>query len=839
MAEAQLQIKVVTQGLPGVNKLEGSVNKLNAAANKVQGSVPKAANSIKSFGRASATASGGVKALGASIAATLAPLVSIAAVAAAAGKAINVAFERSAAEQKLRNFTSSTEEYEVALGLAAQTSEKFGLSQTEALTSLADMNSRLRGLGFGLKEVSEIQQGFQAIVLQSGTSAEDAAGAFLQLSQALGSGRLQGDELRSILERMPTLAQRIADSMGVSTGKIRELGAEGKLTSDLIQKALAEAAASSDGLGNKLTESQVAMKAFGQAADQAFAVVGETLGPIVVKAVEAATFATRELSEWWEYLAANVFPQVQAAIAPLQEAFANAFSGDELQIVINLMQNGMLLAIQGATNALGMMSQILAGVINGFKALTNNPVFEFIADQVGRLADMLGLTGSKVDEFKEKQKGATDEIAKGVEGYSQMPEKIEDAKGAQKELTASLKEADVVAKNKLATLDQELKLGNARLAAEKAINNVLLQQAERKLKNAKSADEQIAAAKAIYDLTLQQAKIEYETSLAAIDAMVRKAELAAEAVQLKYQEVQAAVALAEAEGVANEAHYKALEAQGAAVQQAQKMLEITTLVADEQRQAAEAVYQGAQETARAAFEQNKVWQATEGAANAAGGFASNMSQGADAAERAAAAMSQMQAMSNSIKPGPMAQGGSNVKISGTASIEGLSEEALNAAGGLDNILSKTAGTEWWSAQRNWNEFVDKAQAAQNQLDEAAGAMTRATEQAELDAKALEYASAGFTQASGILSSYSRSFVNNARNAQMSNAMSTYGGSGGGSVNPQVNIQTGPVTQMDGTNYVTQGDLQAATSSAAQQGANMALSQLQNNPGVRRSVGVGR
>ena len=112
--------------------------------------------------------------------------------------------------------------------------------------------------------------------------------------------------------------------------------------------------------------------------------------------------------------------------------------------------------------------------------------------------------------------------------------------------------------------------------------------------------------------------------------MVRKAELAAEAVQLKYQEVQAAVALAEAEGVANEAHYKALEAQGAAVQQAQKMLEITTLVADEQRQAAEAVYQGAQETARAAFEQNKVWQATEGAASAAGGFASNMSQGADA-----------------------------------------------------------------------------------------------------------------------------------------------------------------------------------------------------------------
>ena len=805
MAEAQLQIKVVTQGLPGVDKLNASIDKLNTAANKVQGSVPKATNNIKAFGRASATASSGVKALGVSLAATLAPLVSIAAVAAAAGKAINVAFERSAAEQKLRNFTSSTEEYEVALALAAQTSEKFGLSQTEALTSLADMNSRLRGLGFGLKEVSELQQGFQAIVLQSGTSAEDAAGAFLQLSQALGSGVLQGDELRSILERMPLLTQNIADSMGVSTGEIKALGAEGKLTSDIIYKALSEAAAGSDALGNKLSESQVAMKAFGQAADQAFAVVGETLGPIVVKAVEAATFATRELAKWWEYLAANVFPQVQAAIAPLQEALAGAFNGDELQIVINLMQNGMLLAIQGATAALANMSQILALVINGFKALTDNPVFEFIADQVGRLANQLGLTGSKVNEFKENQKGATDEIAKGVDKYSQMPEKIEDAKGAQKELTASLKEADAVAQSKLATLDQELKLGNARLAAEKAINGVLLQQAERRLSDAKSAEEQIKYAQQVYDLTLQQAKIEYETSLAAIDAMVRKAELAAEAVQLKYKEVQAAVALAEAEGVANEAHYKALEAQGAAVQQAQKMLEITTQVATEQRRAADAVYAGAQETARAAFEQNKVWQNTQGSAAAAGQYADNMGRGADEAERAARAAKD--AASWSIKKGATTQGQSFAP--------GISQEAVN------EVLSDS---KWATTRPNGDMaiYLDKIQGLgyvkwTQVMNDYTSAMQEAQER--LDAMAAKAES----------------------NSNLGNTMNTYSRSGGtgSSVSPQVNIQTGPVTQMDGTNYVTTGDLQTATSIAAQQGAQMALDQLKNDPGARRYAGVGR
>jgi hypothetical protein len=60
-----------------------------------------------------------------------------------------------------------------------------------------------------------------------------------------------------------------------------------------------------------------------------------------------------------------------------------------------------------------------------------------------------------------------------------------------------------------------------------------------------------------------------------------------------------------------------------------------------------------------------------------------------------------------------------------------------------------------------------------------------------------------------------------------------------SINPQVSISTGPVMQMDGQNYVTVNDLQQATSSAAKLGAELALSQLQTNPTVRRSIGVAR
>lgn len=63
--------------------------------------------------------------------------------------------------------------------------------------------------------------------------------ALTQLGQALGSGVLRGDELNSILEQAPRLAQAIAEAFGVSVGQLRTLGAEGKLTSkELVQGLL-------------------------------------------------------------------------------------------------------------------------------------------------------------------------------------------------------------------------------------------------------------------------------------------------------------------------------------------------------------------------------------------------------------------------------------------------------------------------------------------------------------------------------------------------------------------------------------------------------------------------
>lgn len=72
----------------------------------------------------------------------------------------------------------------------------------------------------------------------SGLSTQEAASAALQLSQALASGTLQGDELRSLRENAPLVAKAIADAMGVSIGALKDLGAEGKITASVIVGAL-------------------------------------------------------------------------------------------------------------------------------------------------------------------------------------------------------------------------------------------------------------------------------------------------------------------------------------------------------------------------------------------------------------------------------------------------------------------------------------------------------------------------------------------------------------------------------------------------------------------------
>lgn len=120
------------------------------------------------------------------------------------------------ANQTRSDFTATGELY----ARLASTTKELGLSQQQMLSFTKQLN--------------------QAIVL-SGATASEAAGGLRQLSQGLASGTLRGDELNSVLENFPKVAQIIAEGMGHTIGEIRKLGAEGKISAQAIIDAFAKA----------------------------------------------------------------------------------------------------------------------------------------------------------------------------------------------------------------------------------------------------------------------------------------------------------------------------------------------------------------------------------------------------------------------------------------------------------------------------------------------------------------------------------------------------------------------------------------------------------------------
>lgn len=124
--------------------------------------------------------------------------------------------------------------------IAANAAKQFGIGQTTAAKGVADLYGRLRPMGISLDQIGSTFNGVNKAAALMNLTAADTDGVLLQLSQAMGSGALQGDELRSVMERLPAVGQAIAKVMGVTVGEIKQLGADGMITTEVIVKAMDE-----------------------------------------------------------------------------------------------------------------------------------------------------------------------------------------------------------------------------------------------------------------------------------------------------------------------------------------------------------------------------------------------------------------------------------------------------------------------------------------------------------------------------------------------------------------------------------------------------------------------
>lgn len=105
-------------------------------------------------------------------------------------------------------------------------------------TAFVRFDRAMKGLGRSQEDTIRLTETINKSLIVSGATTQEAQSALLQLSQAFNSGRLNGDEFRAVSESMPMVLDALSRSMGVPIGALKDLGAEGKITSTELIKAL-------------------------------------------------------------------------------------------------------------------------------------------------------------------------------------------------------------------------------------------------------------------------------------------------------------------------------------------------------------------------------------------------------------------------------------------------------------------------------------------------------------------------------------------------------------------------------------------------------------------------
>jgi|TARA_Y100000033_G_scaffold38338_1_gene37579 tape measure domain-containing protein len=206
-----------------VDKASNKLKKINASANKA----------AKDFAKLDKRAGGITKRFNA-----LGKVLAAGALLEIGRRSIQTAADFQRLELRLKILTEQTGEFSKAQAIATRGQKLFGMSATEALEGVTNITSRLKPLGVSLEDIETTFIGFNTAAKLGGSTAIEASNAFRQLAQALGSGRLAGDEFRSVSEQVPLILKPLADELNVSTGALKQLAAEGKLTSEVVIRAL-------------------------------------------------------------------------------------------------------------------------------------------------------------------------------------------------------------------------------------------------------------------------------------------------------------------------------------------------------------------------------------------------------------------------------------------------------------------------------------------------------------------------------------------------------------------------------------------------------------------------
>lgn len=255
--ESRLAVTIDSRGAQrDARAMTKDLNALESAGNRVDPAMDRAEAGIREMGNQASTSASKVRTLEGQtdrlasavtgLAGPIAAAFSVAKIAAAAEQYVNLT-------NRLRLVTESAEQ----LAFAQESVYQVAQNSRQSLEVTAQVYQRVaqnaRQLGLDFSDVASVTETVAKTVALSGASAQAADAAMVQFGQALASGTLRGDELNSIMEQTPALAQAIARGLGVTIGQLRAMGAEGKLTSEAVVKALQNQKDKVDELSSAMT----------------------------------------------------------------------------------------------------------------------------------------------------------------------------------------------------------------------------------------------------------------------------------------------------------------------------------------------------------------------------------------------------------------------------------------------------------------------------------------------------------------------------------------------------------------------------------------------------------
>lgn len=264
-----------------------TINKIVTGTNKAEESVRKASRgtdvynqSLSNTGVAASRANSGLTKL-------IGTVLSLA----AAKKGMDLTDTYTNTSARLSMITGSLEEQKALQAAVFAAADRSRGSYVEMANATAKMKM-LAGDAFGSNEEAlGFTELLQKSLKVSGASQGEQDSAFLQLTQAMAAGKLQGDEFRSIMENAPMVANAISQYLGVTKGELKELSSDGAITADIIKNAMFNAA---DDINGKFAQmpmtfadvwtkiKRAGMQAFGDVFEKANAMLNSDMGQAAI-----------------------------------------------------------------------------------------------------------------------------------------------------------------------------------------------------------------------------------------------------------------------------------------------------------------------------------------------------------------------------------------------------------------------------------------------------------------------------------------------------------------------------------------------------------------------------